>query len=211
MHFAHDEQLHTLIMAILPEERRECHDSALNCFGTAYIFETRASPLRIAGKLLAFSSFAGPIAIGAVVLSFGTKGEAMPSLIALAGVLSIGQVILSLWSLIARWSENLAYCIESKTDNYFLAGEFTSLGNSTALDDAKWHTQFEVLKTMGKFRQRHDLTHDISDEEKRMGMRAALRQYQRSCVYCTAAPATLESSSCPVCGNFKKRTLKWLT
>lgn len=33
-------------MSIAPEKRRSCSDSALKCFGTAYIFEKKARKLK---------------------------------------------------------------------------------------------------------------------------------------------------------------------
>lgn len=196
-------------MVIQSEERRSCHDSALYCFGTAYIFERRAVPLRVALKLLAFSSLVGPLSIGALVVSVGSSSTIIPWVIAAAAVLSMFQIILSLWSLVSRWQENLSYYLESKADNYYIANRFSSLGNM-GLPDNKWRTEFSVLEALGDNRTKLDLRHDITDEEKRMGMRAALRHYQRNCASCNNIPNSLDPSNCPICGNFKKRSFKWL-
>ncbi len=197
-------------MAIQSEERRNCHEFALRCFGTAYIFERRVAPLRIALKVLAFSSLAGPISIGALVVAVGTTANLVLWALAVAAALSVIQIILSLWSLVARWQDNLSYYLESKVDNYTLADRFYSLGNNTVLPDNKWRIDFSVLDALGYNRTQLDLRHDITDEEKRMGMRSALRQYQRKCTACQKIPNSLDTFNCSVCGSFKKRRLKWL-
>jgi mobilome CxxCx(11)CxxC protein len=197
-------------MAIQSEERRNCHDSALRCFGTAYIFECRAAPLRVALKLLAFSSLIGPLSIGSLVLAVGLSSKLIPWAIAIAAFLSVVQITLSLWSLVSHWQENLSYYLKSKADNYRLADQFVGLGNNTIFPDNKWRTEFSVLEALGSNRTQLDLRNDITDEEKRMGMRAALREYQRSCASCHQVPRSLEALDCPTCGNFKKRRLKWL-
>ncbi len=197
-------------MGIQPEERRACHDSALRCFGTAYIFECRAAPLRVALKLLAFSSLAGPVSIGALVVSVGASSRLLPLGIGIASFLSFAQILLSLWALVSHWQENLSYCLESKADNYRLAEKFVALGNNTRHSDGQWCTEYAVLEALGGDRQQLDLHHDITNEEKQMGMCAGLRQYQRECASCKKVPKALATSACPTCGQFKRRTWKWL-
>lgn len=197
-------------MAIAPQERLTCNDSASKCFGTAYIFEQRAAPLRIAIKMLTFSSLIGPLAIGAIVIAVGTEGKIIISAVVLASILSVIQITLSLWALVSRWGENLAYYLESKADNYQLSDRFKNLANNTTHDESNWRKNFHVLETLGEMRAQFDHRCDISDEEKRMGMRAALRNFQRECVGCKTKPTSMESTDCAVCGRYKKRRLKWL-
>lgn len=162
-------------------------------------------------KLLAFSSLVGPLSIGALVIAVGSTNRIISWAVAIAAILSIFQIILSLWSLVSHWQENFSYYLDSKAENYYLADRFSSLGNNTTFTDNKWRTEFSVLEALGSNRMQLDLRHDIIDEEKRMGLRAALREYQRKCISCDTVPNSLdESSKCPICGNFKKRRLKWL-
>ncbi len=195
---------------ITPDERRNCHDAALRCFGTAYIFEQRAKPLALAQKLVAFSSLAGPISIGILVTTVGLTSRLIPLAIGVAATFSALQTIVSLWSLAAKWPDSLAYYVESKAENYHLAERFTSLGRDTALAQNKWRTEYAMLETRGEHRTNLDLRINITDEEKRMAMRAALREYERPCAGCQETPTSLHAGECHVCGNFKKRWLKWL-
>jgi mobilome CxxCx(11)CxxC protein len=197
-------------MNIEQSERRSCNESAERCFGTAYIFEQRARPLRNALKVLSFSSLAGPLSIGILVVAVGTESGMLPYAIFTASVLSALQVIVSLWSLTSKWQENFTYYIESKADNYYLADKFQSLAKKTVGTEAEWRQGSELLETLGGLRSKTDYQHDISDEEKRMGMKASLRNFQRECVGCKSTPTSMEPSDCTVCGDYKKRVIKWL-
>ena len=150
------------------------------------------------------------MAIGALVLSFGAKAAWVGVAVWVALVLSIFQIVLALWSVVAQWTENLAEYLEAKKENYYLSDRYTELGNNTTYTDAEWRTEFAVLETRGLYRLRGDLSHDITDEEKRMGMRISLRQFRRKCSSCGEIPQSVDASACPVCGNYKKRKWRWL-
>ncbi len=197
-------------MPITHEERLNSNNSALNCYGTAYIFEQRVLPLRIATKILSFSSLVGPLVIGALVIAVGTKGAIVGWALVLVIILSIIQIVVSLWAHVADWQNKLALYEDSKVENYMLASEFKDLADNTLLSDSKWRTKSEVLESKGEYRKINDLKRSITEEEKRMGMRYALRFYMRPCTGCNEVPKTIESSNCPVCGQFKKRSIKCL-
>ena len=60
----------------------------------------------------------------------------------------------------------------------------------------------EVLKTENNLRRHIDNQQNVTEKEKRFGMRAALRQYQKQCSACKKVPTTMKPTSCGVCGNF---------
>lgn len=189
-------------MPIPDEKRRICADSALKCFGTAYIFERRARPIRLALRWLAFLGIAGPAALGGVVAAFNLKQEYIALAVTIAGAIAALQVVISIWSLVASWDASLSYAIESKAANYRLADEFSKLGQTTSLSPEQFDTELGLLETQSDFRADLDNRVDISDKEKRMGMRAGLRRYSRPCAGCGEVPKSLDSTSCPVCGQF---------
>ncbi len=197
-------------VAINDAERLNSNNSALYCYGTAYIFEQRVTPLRIAIKILLFSSLAGPLVIGALVIAVGTKGTIIKWALIVAAILSFIQIIVSLWSLVAQWQNKLPSYENSIIENHLLSNEFKDLANNNILSDSEWRTRSDVLEVKGEFQKRKDLTQSISEEEKRMGMRYALRFFGRQCVGCSEVPITIETSDCPVCGQFKTRKFKWL-
>lgn len=196
---------------ISPNERQLCHEAAVNSFATAYIFEQRTRPLARAQMLIAFSSLAGPVSIGVLVTSVDITSKIIPTAVWIAATISTIQFAASFWGLFAKWSDNLAYYVESKADNYYLADKFKALRDNTALSNSKWQNEFKVLETQGDFRSRLDHRIGVTDEEKRMGMRAGLREFSVECVACSQTPTSMVGSTCAVCGNFKKRYFKWLT
>lgn len=197
-------------MAIEPTERKECNDSAFNCFGTAHIFEERLISLKIAEKVLTFSSLAGPLAIGALVLAVGSKGSLIGWAVATAGALSILQIIVTLWAVIAGWQTKIVRYEDAMVENYMLSSEFKELANKNNITDSKWRSEREVLESRGELQKRSDLKDGITQEERRMGMCYALRFFERSCAACNIIPRSIESTNCPVCGQFKRRRIKWL-
>jgi mobilome CxxCx(11)CxxC protein len=189
-------------MTIPSETRQECADSALKCFGTAYIFERRAAPIRRRLQWLAFLGIAAPAALGAVVGTFNLNRTALAIAITFAGAIGIAQLIISIWSLVAKWDDSLAYDVESKSANYRLAGEYAKLAKTQSTSPEEFDMQFRLLETEAKLRTELDQRQDVADKEKRMGMRAGLRQYRRICAGCKQVPLSLESTPCPVCGQF---------
>ena len=189
-------------MPIPDEKRGNCADSALKCFGTAYIFGQRARPIRMALRILTFSGIAGPAALGGVVAAFNLKPEFVGIAVTIAGTIALVQVVISIWSLVASWDSALSYSVESKAANYRLADQFFKLGRTTVLTPEEFDTELTALEAEAGFRTELDNRIDLTDKEKRMGMRAGLRHYSRICAGCGEIPKSMESSKCPVCGQF---------
>jgi mobilome CxxCx(11)CxxC protein len=184
--------------------RQECWNQALRCFGTAYLFERRARRFRTMLRVLAFAGIAGPAIVGAVVLSFQTDASVLPIILVLAGVLSVAQLIASLWALSAKWDDAHAYASESTSANYRLFGRYRDLARIPPSDAADLERQFELLQAEYRNRSDQDNRQGVTDEEKRRGYRAALRELRRPCPECGNIPASMEPTDCGVCGNFRK-------
>src|ERR1043166_1210526 len=167
-------------MSIPPEKRRICAESALRCFGTAYIFERRARSVRRRVRLIAFLGIAAPAALGSTVALVGTKSQYAETAIWLAGIIGALQVAASIWSLVSSWDSDLAYDIESKSENYRLSEELEKLGKATTLTDDEFELEMQLLETQAELRAQLDSRVDVNDKEKRMGLRAALRPFQRA-------------------------------
>ncbi|MFA6001458.1 MAG: mobilome CxxCx(11)CxxC protein [Thermoleophilia bacterium] len=189
----------------IPNERRgECAEEALRSFGTAYIFEKRAKKIRWKVTSLTFFGIAVPASVGAVIATYNISSENLKYIVYTAGSLAFIQLLLSIWSLSSCWNQKLAYYLESKSANYRLADRFDSLGKTTLLTAHDFDTEFRVLKNEAEMRTVLDYQHDVSDREKRMGMRSALRRFQRPCPECNEVPTSMKSTNCHICGNFKK-------
>lgn len=186
---------------IFDKLRQMCWDESLYAFATAWIFEKKANKFRWRLRLLTFLGIAVPLALGGTIASFGLKFQYLGWMIMIAGILSITQLIGSLWALVAKWEVEYAYSLESKAANYYLSEKYKELGeNPPQVDELK--IKKGLLDAENRFRKDSDYKHTIKEKEKRKGHRAALRQYQRSCAACNDVPSSMKATDCDVCGNF---------
>jgi len=182
--------------------RFECWDNAVHSFGTGYIFEKKSFKVLIKMRILQFFGIGVPLSLGGIVIALGGNFSFMNYLLIFVGVIATLQLLGTLWSLIAKWDDLYAYSIESKMNNYRLADKFSFLAKSPPEDINQFKIQYEILKKDDEIRNNFDNKQNISEKEKRMGLRAALRQYQRECICCHKTPVSMRPSDCDVCGNF---------
>lgn len=180
--------------------RRKCWDAALHAHGTGYIFQERAKRLKTKSDVLTWLGFVVPLLVGALVGTFG-QDKLWGAVLTVAAVVAAVQLAMSLWSLVRRWPEELSYSSASGAANEALASRFTALAEAPpAL--AAFRTQFEKLEVEDAARRDRDNEKGVTEKERRMGMRAALRKFQRSCPGCQQVPTTMDSTNCGVCGRF---------
>lgn len=180
--------------------RQQCWDNALHALGTSAIFERRANTYRQRLRLLTFLGIVVPLAVGGMVLSFGTAPNYLPIVLTVAGILGLIQLIGSAWALVARWDDSLAYALESTTSNSRIANEYEQLARNPPTDI---DTRVQIITAEDRLRSDLDTKQGITEEEKRRGMRAALRQYKRPCATCGKIPDSMIATDCPTCGQFK--------
>lgn len=183
------------------ELRKQSWDKALYGFATGYIFEKRANKQRRKLQALTFLGILAPLLLGAIVLSFGNNTKLVNSLIIPASILGIIQLVGSVWALVAKWNDEYAYSLESAADNHAISNRFKSLGeNPPAPPKLKIH--YDLINAIDEVRNANDYKHGITDEEKRLGQRAALIQFQRACGACRVIPQSMKPTKCDACGNF---------
>ena len=192
-------------MPLAPHKISECTKFAINCFGTGSIFELRAQKLRWKTRWLTFLGIACPIAVGATAGAYSANSPATACVIGITTLISIPLAILSVWSLVAKWDDNLSYFVESKSDNYRLSTEFRRLSSDPNMNEAEFDTRFSILDAQAGIRKTADERFDFSQQEKNLGMRSGLRQYEYPCAGCKIVPRSLESTDCPICGQFKNK------
>jgi len=182
-------------------------DQALHCFATAYVAGQRARSLERKLRFLEFTGIAMPLLVGATAAAFGLQSKAVVALLAVASIVGIGQLLGSLWALISRWQDSFAAARESQVTNGRLFEQYRRLGRNppAAIHDAE--VQLDLLDSENNYQAAIDARMAITDEEKRMGMRAALRELQRGCASCKKVPSDMMATQCGVCGNFKSRRI----
>lgn len=189
-------------MSANDELKNRCLDNALYAFGTAFIFEKRASKYKKRFNCLAFLGIAVPALFGGFVLSFGADFPFKALVLILTSVLGLFQLVFSIWSLVAKWDDAFAYAQESVSANYRLSANFNELAANPPDNLKDFEISYRLLKIENDFRIDRDNQQYITEKEKRMGMRAGLRQFKRACAACKQVPVSLKSTNCDVCGNF---------
>jgi mobilome CxxCx(11)CxxC protein len=185
----------------LGKEKSNCWDESFHAFGTGYIFESRAKRYGFRLRILEFLGLGVPACVGAVVVSLGYDFKYFDIILFIASSLSIFQFIMAMWALVSGWNDHYAYSLESSYDNYRISNEFKLLAKNPP-SKMNFKLKYEILQKENELRAKEDYKRQISEKEKRKGMRAALRQFQRACAGCGQAPQNMKSSNCDICGKF---------
>lgn len=186
----------------------ECWTKYIYTFGTAWIFRQRARKYRRRLQILNFLGIAVPLTVGATLLAFGLERPLLNTILFIAaGFFGIAQVLLSLWSLAAKWDDLHAYATESASDNSRLANRYRMLASNPPTDLEELKTRFGHLETENETRDALDQKQAPNHDEMNAGHRAGLRQLSKECDGCGVAPMSMEPSECNVCGNFRKRRI----
>ncbi|MBQ1051146.1 hypothetical protein KBX50_22075 [Micromonospora sp. C51] len=187
--------------------KKEIWDRAFHAYATAFIFEQRARRLKRRLKWLNFVALVVPVIVGGLALGYGAGFPLLGLAVGVGAAVGLLQLVVSTWSVVSGWVESYGYATTSVVDNQRLARDFKELGESSALDVESVRNRYNILKASDDARQAQDYGQDIDEAEKRMGMRAALRERRRQCAGCGNVPASMAPTKCDVCGNFKIRKI----
>jgi mobilome CxxCx(11)CxxC protein len=188
--------------------RSEAHQLAQHATATAYIFEVRANRLRRNLNRLTFVGVGVPVAVGAIVLAYGTKLGALDWLVPIALGVGCVQLVVFVWSVVAKWVDCYDNALRAVVTNRSLAHRYESLGKRESLDLSEFESQLELLRVTDAVQEESDYRQGVTDAEKRMGMHALLRHYQRECVGCKKIPTDMKPMECGVCGDYPKRWVR---
>jgi len=184
------------------EQREDCWDKAIHAFGTAYIFEQRFYKSRNKQRLLTFLGLAVPVLVGGVTVAFFGIEQLKPflgGLIVLSALASTAQLMVTIWSLVEKWDDQTIYGSESSVDNYEISRLYAEFAKNNPVD---FKSKYELLNVRNSIRSIEDGKRGVTEPEKRRGMRAGLRRFQRPCAGCKQVPVDLVSTDCNVCGNY---------
>jgi mobilome CxxCx(11)CxxC protein len=179
---------------------KEAWDRALYAYGTAKIFLERSRRYRRKIRWLAFIGIAGPVLIGVMVLH-GVSPEHLVTFIAAVAAISVVEALISVWSIVANWADNLSYSQRSAADNFALSSAFQELGQKCENPQDDLIVKFTALRSSDDARRAQDADQGITEKELRYGHRAGLRQFQRACEGCKKVPMSMDSTDCGVCGE----------
>lgn len=184
--------------------RMQCWDDALNSYATSYIFQRRARILKTRLQWITYIGFVVPMIVGLLVLAYG-HFKSLPVIVATAAAIGIAQAAFSLWSIVGGWVDGYSYALTSSSANDLLAARYSRLASNPPEDLREFHQQYQLLAVEDSARTEQDYQQGVAETEKHMGMRAALRKYQRACAGCNEVPTTMKPTSCGVCGDYRYR------
>jgi mobilome CxxCx(11)CxxC protein len=196
------------MLSPLDPQREDAWNRALHAASTARIFERRANHLKRKLRSLSFAGLAVPLVIGSVVLSYGAGYELLPLFIAIASVIAILQAAVSLWSLSASWVESYDASIQSVISNRSFAQSYEDLARDQAVNAPDFAAQFNSFRIADEAQRAADYRQNVTESEKRFGMRAALIRYRRPCATCHVEPTSMRPTECGVCGDFSRWTFR---
>ncbi|MGW4461230.1 mobilome CxxCx(11)CxxC protein [Micromonospora sp. NPDC004704] len=202
-----DTHTHDIQKIELGSLKQEIWDRALHAHATAFIFEQRARRLKRRLRWLTFVAQIVPVVVGGLALAYGAGFPLLGAAVAIGAAVGLLQLIVSTWSVVSGWVESYGYASTSLVDNQRLARDFKQLGEDTTSATESIRHRADILRAIDDARQAQDYGQDISNEEKRIGMRAALRERQAKCAGCQHVPTDMNSTKCGVCGDFKIRKI----
>lgn len=182
--------------------RNTCMDMSIQCFGYHYIFDKRAIRFGKYVRILQIVGIVIPAVLATSLVNFRNVSWLSPFLDVLLAIVSIGGFGLSIIALISGWDNKLSYSHEASHSYNYLHDHFLRLSKFPPSTLPLLNEQYLVLNTEYRTRTQQDSKYEVSDKERRMGMRAALREYQKKCVSCKEIPESMTATNCHICGNF---------
>lgn len=182
--------------------RIKCHDQAFHRYGYSYIFKKRAERFKWRINMIKIMGIIVPAAVGSIALSYSLDSQLLKFAIAIAIPAMIVQFILSLWAVLSKWDEELAYCYESMPSHSTLYSKLKYLAQFPPKAFKDLANEYKNLDVEINLRSQLDGQHDIKGWETRMGMRWSLREHRKECDKCNKRPYGMTSTNCEVCGNF---------
>lgn len=187
------------------EIRNEAWKQFIDARGAQEIFNRRATSLKRWMRARDFLAVAIPV----IVAFFATTdfiqkiGDLKAFALAVLAIASVGQVLLSFWSLIARWDESRSISLQLSAESNVLEVQWRDIGKGHVKD-------FELAYNNARARQQlldaKLATAEITQSERVIGLRAGLKEIPRECMACNNIPSTIDppwfpGTRCPVCGG----------
>jgi mobilome CxxCx(11)CxxC protein len=178
--------------------RNDCRQKANYAFGTASIFEHRMRRLERLRYTITYLGIIVPVLVGSLALTSLGK-TLLPYMEFPAGVVITLQLALSIWSIIAKWDEKYLYALGAMQVQTKLFNSWNRLAKYPPPDLER---RVHELLEKDELQENSDLAQNVSDKEKRYGLRKTLYHYGLTCATCQIKPSSMKPSKCDTCGNF---------
>jgi len=182
--------------------RIECWNQSVHALGTSYIFQLKSKFYKRWIRIITILGLAVPLLIGATASVYGQDSKLLGLAIAVTAPITVLQAILSGISLAYKWDDQLAYSLESQSDNRHISQEYQNLAKYPPSDLNEFDKQLAIIKTKDEARTKQDEKITFSNKENKMGLRYALWILKRECATCEEVPNAMTPTKCETCGNF---------
>lgn len=180
--------------------RTDCWDKALDALGYFYIYSKRIEKLELWLRWTKVLGILIPVLLGGLVTSYFSNKLVLSIAITVTTPLALLQLLLSTYLAITGSDEKMSEYSTTAAEYALLNSEFEQLAKYPIEDEATYLNRYNVL--LERERGVGKRNFNISDKERRMGMRYGLRQYRRGCAGCNETPVSMNPTTCDVCGNF---------
>jgi len=186
----------------------ELRDRAVEAYGTAVVFQKRASRYRRLIASLNFVGLAIPLTIGGIALANLLAKHWFERMGYFAGVLVAIQGIVFLWSVIANWPESLDYSAGASAENIALYMRLKTLRAQIMSPPLPpgFDAAYASLIVRDDDQIKQDFRRAVGESEKIYGYRAALLYLQEECFVCRKSPESMNMpwlwwKRCQGCGG----------
>jgi mobilome CxxCx(11)CxxC protein len=184
------------------DARASIRQDVVDAYASYFLFNDRVRRLRFRIQAMSFLGLVAPLLVGAAATSYGFTSNVTVVFIALAAVANIILAPLSLWALISKWDDQLTYSIGSAAENRKYWDMLRTIYDDKSIGDDEANKKTQQVRQLAAERNKTDDEQAVSEREKRMGHRAALRQMRLPCIECKQIPTTIKPTKCSICGSF---------
>lgn len=167
---------------------QKLNDDACDAFGASEVFKIRANRYRRKINFLTWSGLAIPITISGVVTAQLIHPKMQEKALWVAGVLSLFQALVSGWSVVANWPENLEYSQNSSTRNFEISEQLQTLAQEAMAPNPDFEMKKLEAMTRNSAQIEQDLRRGPTKAETQYAHRAGLIHLDRTCAKCQKRP-----------------------
>lgn len=180
--------------------RQDCWDKTLDAIGFGYIYQMKIKKINHWLRASKILGIVIPVFLGGVLTSAYNTPEHLKIAIWITSPFALGQLVLSTILTINGADENILKYSTKAAEYSVLETEFRQLARYPNQNEFEYLKRFEILIEREKGIGKGNL--EVSDREKRIGMRFGLRELSRACVGCEKIPLSMKATDCDICGKF---------
>ncbi|MCG8859995.1 mobilome CxxCx(11)CxxC protein [Tenacibaculum finnmarkense] len=180
--------------------RADCWNKSLDSIGFGYIYQLKIKKINFwlrASKVLGIII---PVLLGGILTSAYNSESILNLAVLITTPVALFQLVLSTILSINGADENILKYSTKSAEYSVLESEFRQMGRYPIENEFEYLKKYEILTEREKGIGKGNI--DITDTEKRIGMRFGLRELSRECVGCEKTPLSMKSTNCDICGNF---------